>query len=98
MEEKTEETEKETTKPVETSKPIESDEKAAAETSSESQQVESETVTIDLIDKRLQEMTQTIIDTVSNLITPIKKNVDEVVEKDDESTDENVNDWDNLDL
>lgn len=97
MEEKTEETETETTKPVETSKPIESDEKAA-ETSSESQQVESETVTIDLIDKRLQEMTQTIIDTVSNLIIPIKKNVDEVVEKDDESTDENVNDWDNLDL
>lgn len=88
----------ETKKSVENSKPIESDEKAAAETSSESQQVESETVTIDLIDKRLQEMTQTIIDTVSNLITPIKKDVDEVVEKDDESTDENVNDWDNLDL
>ncbi len=96
MEEKTEETE--TTKPVEISKPIESDEKAAAETSSESQQVESETVTIDLIDKRLQEMTQTIIDTVSNLIIPLKKDVEEVVEKDDESTDENINDWDNLDL
>nr|DAH83280.1 MAG TPA: hypothetical protein [Caudoviricetes sp.] len=95
MEEKTEETE---TKPVETSKPIESDEKAAAETSSESQQVETETVTIDLIDKRLQEMTQTIIDTVSNLINPLKKGVDEVVEKDDEFTDENINDWDNLDL
>lgn len=95
MEEKTEETE---TKPVETSKPIESDEKAATQTSSESQQVETETVTIDLIDKRLQEMTQTIIDTVSNLIIPLKKDVDEVVEKDDESTDENINDWDNLDL
>lgn len=95
MEEKTEETE---TKPVETYKPIESHEKAAAETSGESQQVETETVTIDLIDKRLQEMTQTIIDTVSNLIIPLKKDVNEVVEKDDVSIDENVNDWDNLDL
>lgn len=85
---------------TETTQPVESDETPVKETDTENQQVENEPITIELIDKRLQAMTQTIIDTIANLVGPIAKGVDEVVEKadDDLETDEDVNNWDNLDL
>lgn len=84
---------------TETTKPIESDETPVKETETETQQVENEPITIELIDKRLQDMTQVIVDTITNLIAPVAKGVDEVVEKsDDVDPTENVNDWDSLDL
>ena len=91
---------KETETETETIQPVESDETPVKETVSETQQVENEPITIELIDKRLQAMTQTIIDTIANLVGPIAKGVDEVVEKDDDDleTDEDVNNWNNLDL
>lgn len=79
------------------SEPTETDETTAVEQSTDTdQQNETETVSIDLIDKRLQEMTQTIIDTIVNLINPVAEKVDDVAEQ-DEVTDD-LDDWKNLDL
>ena len=84
---------------TETTQPVESDETPVKETETETQQVENEPITIELIDKRLQDMTQVIVDTITNLITPIAKGVDDVVEKSDETdSTEDPNDWDSLDL
>lgn len=79
------------------SEPVETDETTAVEQSTETdQQNETDTISIDLIDKRLQEMTQTIIDTIVNLINPVAEKVDDVAEQ-DEVTDD-LDDWKNLDL
>ena len=87
-----EETEEKTTK----EKPVEKDETVETEKQDETQQVENEPVTIELIDKRLQEMTQTIIDTITNLMGTVVK--EEKSEKEEEKSDEDENDWDNLDI
>lgn len=76
-------------------KPVEKDETVETEKQDETQQVENEPVTIELIDKRLQEMTQTIIDTITNLMGAVVK--EEKSDEEDKS-DEDVNDWDNLDI
>ena len=76
-------------------KPIEKDETVETEKQNETQQVENEPVTIELIDKRLQAMTQTIVDTITNLMGTVVK---EEKSKKKEKSDEDVNDWDNLDL
>ena len=86
-----EETEEKTTE----EKPVEKDETVETEKQDETQQVENEPVTIELIDKRLQEMTQTIVDTITNLMCTVVK---EEKSDDEEKSDEDVNDWDNLDL
>lgn len=79
------------------SEPKETDETTSLEKAPETdQQNETETVSIDLIDKRLQEMTQTIIDTIVNLINPVAEKVDDVAEQ-NEVTDD-LDDWKNLDL
>lgn len=75
----------------------ETDETTSVEKAPETdQQNETETVSIDLIDKRLQEMSQTIIDTIVNLINPVAAKVDDVAEQ-NEVTDD-LDDWKNLDL
>ena len=76
-------------------KPVEKDETVETEVQDETQQVENEPVTIELIDKRLQEMTQTIVDTITNLMGTVVK---EEKSDDEEKSDEDVNDWDNLDI
>lgn len=86
-----EETEEKTTE----EKPIEKDETVETEKQDETQQVENDPVTIELIDKRLQEMTQTIVDTITNLMGTVVKQEEK---SDEEKSDEDVNDWDNLDL
>ena len=79
------------------SEPTGTDEITSVEKAPETdQQNETETVSIDLIDKRLQEMTQTIIDTIVNLINPVAVKVDDVAEQ-NEVTDD-LDDWKNLDL
>lgn len=87
-----EETEEKTTE----EKPVEKDETVETEVQDETQQVENDPVTIELIDKRLQEMTQTIVDTITNLMGTVVKQE----EKSDyeEKSDEDVNDWNSLDL
>lgn len=87
-----EETEEKTTE----EKPVEKDETVETEVQDETQQVENEPVTIELIDKRLQEMTQTIVDTITNLMGAVVK--EEKSDDEGEKSDEDVNDWDNLDL
>ena len=75
----------------------ETDETTAVDRSTDTdQQNETETVSIDLIDKRLQEMSQTIIDTIVNLINPVAAKVEDVAEQ-NEVTDD-LDDWKNLDL
>lgn len=75
--------------------PVERDETTNEEKQVETQQIETDEVTLETIDKRIQEMAQTIIDTITNLLAPVEKEVEEN-KKDDVATD--VNDWDNLDL
>ena len=87
-----EETEEKTTE----EKPVEKDETVETEMQDETQQVENDPVTIELIDKRLQEMTQTIVDTITNLMGTVVK--EEEKSDKEEKSDEDVNDWDNLDL
>ena len=87
-----EETEEKTTE----EKPVEKDETVETEVQDETQQVENDPVTIELIDKRLQEMTQTIVDTITNLIGTVVK--EEENSDEEEKSDEDVNDWDNLDI
>lgn len=87
-----EETEEKTTE----EKPVEKDETVETEKQDETQQVENDPVTIELIDKRLQEMTQTIVDTITNLMGAVVKQ--EEKSEDKEKSDDDVNDWDNLDL
>lgn len=87
-----EETEEKTTE----EKPVEKDETVETEVQDETQQVENDPVTIELIDKRLQEMTQTIVDTITNLMGTVVK--EEEKSDDEEKSDEDVNDWDSLDL
>lgn len=77
-------------------KPVEKDETVETEEQDETQQVENDPVTIELIDKRLQEMTQTIVDTITNLMGTVVKQ--EEKSDDEDKSDEDVNDWDNLDL
>lgn len=79
-----------------TDAPVESDETTTEEKQEEKQQVETEELTLETIDKRIQEMTQTIIDTITNLLAPVEKEVVETEKKEDDASD--VNDWDNLDL
>ena len=79
-----------------TDAPVESDETTTEEKQEENQQVETEELTLETIDKRIQEMTQTIIDTITNLLAPVEKEVVEIEKKEDDASD--VNDWDNLDL
>lgn len=81
-------------KQVTSDEPVERDETTNEEKQDETQQVETDEITLETIDKRIQEMTQTIIDTITNLLVPVEKEVEE--KKDDVATD--VNDWDNLDL
>lgn len=87
-----EETQEKTTE----EKPIEKDETVETEKQDETQQVKNDPVTIELIDKRLQEMTQTIVDTITNLLGAVVKQ--EEKSEDKEKSDEDVNDWDNLDI
>jgi hypothetical protein len=75
-------------------KPVEKDETVETEKQDETQQVENEPVTIELIDQRLQEMTQTIIDTITNLMGTVVQEE----KSDDEEKSEDENDWDNLDI
>ena len=86
---------KETKEKTTDEKPVEKDETVETEVQDETQQVENEPVTIELIDKRLQEMTQTIIDTITNLMGAVVK---EEKSDEEENSDEDVNDWDNLDI
>lgn len=86
------ETEEKTTE----EKPVEKDETVETEAQDETQQVENDPVTIELIDKRLQEMTQTIVDTITNLMGAVVKQEEKSDEQ--EKSDEDVNDWNNLDL
>lgn len=46
------------------------------------------------LDRRLQEMTEVIIDTLTNLMVPVSKEVEEAKEEEEEDK----NDWDSLDL
>lgn len=79
------------------SEPTETDETTTVEKAPETdQQNETETVSIELIDKRLQEMSQTIIDTIVNLINPVAEKVEDVADQTDVTDD--LNDWKNLDL
>lgn len=79
------------------SEPTESDETTTVEKAPETdQQNETETVSIELIDKRLQEMSQTIIDTIVNLISPVADKVEDVADQDDVTDD--LDEWKNLDL
>ena len=79
------------------SEQTETDETTSVEKAPETdQQNETETVSIELIDKRLQEMSQTIIDTIVNLINPVAEKVEDVTEQ-NEVTDD-LDDWKNLDL
>ena len=87
-----EETQEKTTE----EKPVEKDETVEIEKQDETQQVENDPVTIELIDKRLQEMTQTIVDTITNLMGTVVKQ--EEKSDDEEKSDEDVNDWNSLDL
>ena len=87
-----EETQEKTTE----EKPVEKDETVETEEQDETQQVENDPVTIELIDKRLQEMTQTIVDTITNLMGTVVKQ--EEKSDDEEKSDEDVNDWNSLDL
>ena len=75
---------------------VESDETTTEEKQEEKQQVETEELTLETIDKRIQEMTQTIIDTITNLLAPVEKEVVASEKKEDDASD--ANDWDNLDL
>ena len=77
-------------------KPVEKDETVETEEQEETQQIENDPVTIEHIDKRLQEMTQTIVDTITNLMGTFVTQ-EEKSDKEEE-TDEDVNDWDSLDL
>ena len=86
-----EETQEKTTE----EKPVEKDETVETEKQDETQQVENTPVTIELIDKRLQEMTQTIVDTITNLMGTVVK---QEKSDDEEKSDEDVNDWNSLDL
>lgn len=79
-----------------TDAPVESDETTTEEKQEENQQVETEELTLETIDKRIQEMTQTIIDTITNLLAPVEKEVIASEKKEDDASD--ANDWDNLDL
>ena len=79
-----------------TDAPVESDETTTEEKQEENQQVETEELTLETIDKRIQEMTQTIIDTITNLLVPVEKEVVASEKKEDDASD--ANDWDNLDL
>ena len=79
-----------------TDAPVESDETTTEEKQEENQQVETEELTLETIDKRIQEMTQTIIDTITNLLAPVEKEVVASEKKEDDAFD--ANDWDNLDL
>lgn len=88
-----EETEEKTTE----EKPVEKDETVETENQDETQQVENDPVTIELIDKRLQEMMQTIVDTITNLMGAVVKQEEKSEDK-EKSDDDDVNDWDNLDL
>lgn len=83
-------------KQVVTDAPVESDETTTEEMQEEKQQVETEEITLETIDKRIQEMTQTIIDTITNLLAPVEKEVVASEKKEDDASD--ANDWDNLDL
>lgn len=87
-----EETQEKTTE----EKPVEKDETVETEEQDETQQVENDPVTIELIDKRLQEMTQTIVDTITNLMGTVVKQ--EEKSDDEKKSDEDVNDWNSLDL
>ena len=87
-----EETQEKTTE----EKPVEKDETVETEEQDETQQVENDPVTIELIDKRLQEMTQTIVDTITNLMGTVVKQ--EEKSEDEKKSDEDVNDWNSLDL
>ena len=79
------------------SEPTESDETTTVEKAPETdQQNETETVSIELIDKRLQEMAQTIIDTIVNLINPVAEKVEDVADQNDVTDD--LDEWKNLDL
>lgn len=86
---------KETEEKATEEKPVEKDETVETGEQDETQQVENDPVTIELIDKRLQEMTQTIVDTITNLMGTVVK---EEKSDDEEKSDEDLNDWDNLDL
>ena len=79
-----------------TDSPVESDETTTEEKQEENQQIETEELTLETIDKRIQEMTQTIIDTITNLLAPVEKEVVASEKKEDDVSD--ANDWDNLDL
>lgn len=79
-----------------TDAPVESDETTTEEKQEEQQQVETEELTLETIDKRIQEMTQTIIDTITNLLASVEKEVVASEKKEDDAPD--ANDWDNLDL
>ena len=87
---------KETEEKTTEEKPVEKDETVETEEQNETQQIENDPVTIELIDKRLQEMTQTIVDTITNLMGTVVKQ--EEKSDDEKKSDEDVNDWDNLDL
>ena len=88
---------KETEEKTTEEKPVEKDETVETEEQDETQQVENDPVTIELIDKRLQEMTQTIVDTITNLMGTVVKQ-EEKSEDEEKSADEDVNDWNSLDL
>lgn len=88
---------KETEEKTTEEKPVEKDETVETEKQDETQQVENDPVTIELIDKRLQEMTQTIVDTITNLMGTVVKQ-EEKSEDEEKSADEDVNDWNSLDL
>ena len=49
------------------------------------------------LDRRLQEMTEVIIDTITNLMVPVSKEAKEAKEEEEEAK-EDKNDWDSLDL
>ena len=87
---------KETEEKTTEEKPVEKDETIETEEQDETQQVENDPVTIELIDKRLQEMTQTIVDTITNLMGTVVKQ--EEKSEDEKKSDEDVNDWNSLDL
>lgn len=77
-----------------TDAPVGSDETTIEEKQEEQQQVETDELTLETIDKRIQEMAQTIIDTITNLLAPVEKEVVASEKKEDDASD--ANDWDNL--
>ena len=87
---------KETEEKTTEEKPVEKNETVETEEQDETQQVENDPVTIELIDKRLQEMTQTIVDTITNLMGTVVKQ--EEKSEDEAKSDGDVNDWNSLDL